>query len=107
MIRSAFLFFFLAFDHLVVVGCLWSVLGSHIRIPHKYQQITIRMSEVRKRALDEDSNNHDEDDQSTKRVAKEELHNIENVMVMKLLCPSSIIGAIIGRGGKSKRHHDC
>jgi len=59
------------------------------------------MSEVRKRALDEDSTSHDGgDDQSIKRVAKEqELYNIESVMVMKLLCPSSIIGAIIGRGG--------
>lgn len=70
------------------------------------------MSEVRKRALDEDSTTQDGgDDQSTKRVAKEqeqELYNVESVMVMKLLCPSSIIGAIIGRGGnhnKNKNNH--
>mmetsp|Transcript_23620 Transcript_23620/g.40147 ORF Transcript_23620/g.40147 Transcript_23620/m.40147 type:complete len:114 (+) Transcript_23620:76-417(+) len=58
------------------------------------------MSEVRKRALDEDTSSQEGiEDQSTKRVAKEELHNVESVMVMKLLCPSTIIGAIIGRGG--------
>jgi hypothetical protein len=62
------------------------------------------MSEVRKRALDEDATTQDGgDDQSTKRVAKakEEMYNIEDVMVMKLLCPSTIIGAIIGRGGNA------
>ena len=63
------------------------------------------MSEIRKRALDEDTtaqDGGDECDQSTKRVAKEpELYNVEDVMVMKVLCPSSIIGAIIGRGGIS------
>lgn len=58
------------------------------------------MSEVRKRALDEDTSSQEGlEDQSTKRIAKEELHSVERVMVMKLLCPSSIIGAIIGRGG--------
>lgn len=38
-----------------------------------------------------------------KRVNLEEegkhLHDIEDVMVMKLLCPGSLVGAIIGRGG--------
>ena len=36
---------------------------------------------------------------SQPKVAKEELHDIESVMVIKILCPSSVIGAIIGRGG--------
>ena len=68
------------------------------------------MSEVRKRALDEDDTAHDQEDQSTKRLAKEQEDGedkdevdscvVEDLVVMKLLCPTAIIGAIIGRGGQ-------
>lgn len=67
------------------------------------------MSEVvRKRALDEDSTSQegeegrDSSDHSSKRVAMDVApqHDVQDVMVMKLLCPSTIVGAIIGRGGE-------